>query len=465
MKTTLIGLIIGLFASTASIAQVCDDFNIANTSTIPGWTEQSNDWSIESNMLKSPAATSWNFATKDGSTTTDGYVSGRAIHNGVGQTQFMGIAARYTSDVANIMFKVQDNSSAGYFNSYFLSCDNNNVLTVSTGLNLGTDLNFKMEFSGSAVYLYIDIERDGIWDIDTTVAVTNTGSGLCGAASYASCYLDDFCYFGCSAAPDPAGTITGFSNVCILETDVPYLVAPVSGATSYQWSYSGSDVTIHGNGNTVNLDFGPFATSGSLSVSGINPCGTGTVSAAFPVTVLELVTDAGLINGEDSVCQGQSTVLYDCGTLTNALDYIWSYSGTGVTITGNSNIVALDFAANATSGDLTVYGENACGAGPDSPGFSIYVHSCTGITEKENDFSISPNPGNGVFSVDFSGVSNEPADLKVINAIGQTVWSASRLDISMNPLIVDLSGQPVGTYIVRMICMEQVIDRKLVISR
>ncbi len=465
MRTLVFLSCLAFLAPLLITAQTCDYFDIANTSVIPGWTEQTNDWTIESNRLKSPAVASWNFATKDGSTATNGFVSGRATHNGVAQTQFMGIVARYTSDVNNIMFKVQDNSSAGYFNAYFLSCDNNNLLTVSTGLNLGTDLNFRMEFLGSTVYMLIDIDRDGLWDIDTSVIVTNTGSGLCGAGSYNSCYLDDFCYSSCSAAPDPAGAITGDSYACVSESNIAYTTSAITGADSYDWNYTGSGVTINGTANSVTLDFGPFATSGSLTVSGINTCGAGTLSAAFPITVLELVNETGIVSGLDTVCQGQSTVLYDCGTLSNALDYIWSYSGTGVTINGNTSIVSLNFAANATSGSLTVYGENACGSGPVSPAFSIYVDPCTGIAEPENKIVVTPNPGNGVFSIDFSGLSNKPAELKIINTTGQEVWSASQVNISSGPVLIDLSEQTPGTYILRMTTEEQVIDSKIVITR
>jgi len=464
MKIFLLLFCLAVLAPTGTFAQTCDYFDIANTTTIPGWTEQSNDWSVESNKLKSPAVTDWNFATLNGSTATNGYVSGRAIYNGSGQTKFMGIVARYTSDVTNILFKVQDNSSAGYFNAYFLSCDNNNVLSVTSGLNLGTDLNFRMEFIGSTVYLLIDIERDGVWDIDTSVIVTNTGSGLCGAGSYNSCYLDDFCYSSCSAAPDPAGTISGNSYACVLESNVAYTTSAITGADSYDWNYTGSGVTLNENANSVTLDFGPFATSGSLTVNGTNPCGAGTVSAPFPITVLELVNEMGLIIGSDTVCQGQTTVLYDCGTLANALDYIWSYSGTGVTINGTSSIVSLDFAANATSGNLTVYAENACGAGPLSPAFSIFVNPCAGIAEPENNLSIMPNPGNGVFSVDLSVFNNETAAMEIMNSIGQTVWSASQIRTSENPLIIDLSAQPAGTYIVRLTLNDHILYKKLVIA-
>ena len=46
-----------------------------------------------------------------------------------------------------------------------------------------------------------------------------------------------------------------------------------SGVT-YNWSYSGTGHTINGTGNSVTIDFDGTATSGTLSVTATNSCGT-----------------------------------------------------------------------------------------------------------------------------------------------------------------------------------------------
>jgi hypothetical protein len=57
-----------------------------------------------------------------------------------------------------------------------------------------------------------------------------------------------------------------------------------------------------------------------------------------------------------------------------ATSYIWSYSGTGATISGTGNSVTISFSTNATSGNLTVRGTNSCGLGTVSPDFAITVN-------------------------------------------------------------------------------------------
>jgi hypothetical protein len=69
------------------------------------------------------------------------------------------------------------------------------------------------------------------------------------------------------------------------------------------------------------------------------------------------------------VCQGDVDVEY---TVPNdpSVTYTWSYDGTGVTIVGSGNSVTLDFANNATSGNLSVIATNGCG---DSPPRTVYI--------------------------------------------------------------------------------------------
>jgi len=85
---------------------------------------------------------------------------------------------------------------------------------------------------------------------------------------------------------------------------------------------------------------------------------------------------AGFISGSALVCQGQSGVLYSVPAITNATSYVWAYSGTGATINGTTNSITIDFAANATLGNLTVKGNNViCGDGAISPNFAITINA------------------------------------------------------------------------------------------
>jgi hypothetical protein len=74
-------------------------------------------------------------------------------------------------------------------------------------------------------------------------------------------------------ASRPGEFTTSATQVCRGGTGYVYTVPLVSGVT-YNWTYSGTGHTINGSGNSVTVDFNSSATSGTLSVTATNACGT-----------------------------------------------------------------------------------------------------------------------------------------------------------------------------------------------
>lgn len=164
--------------------------------------------------------------------------------------------------------------------------------------------------------------------------------------------------------PGPAGMITGDATVCNYSQAI-YCVPYVTDATSYIWEYSGTDVVMMELKcqSCIVLLFNEYATSGILTVRGHNDCGDGIVSPDFPIIVDHYPEEALPIIGPKKVTQGEAGVQYHIPVIANAISYVWAYTGTGVTINGSGNAVMLDFAIDATSGILSVYGQNNCGNG------------------------------------------------------------------------------------------------------
>lgn len=177
-----------------------------------------------------------------------------------------------------------------------------------------------------------------------------------------------------SSLPGVAGVITGTATVCQGESAVAFNVPPISDATSYVWAFNGTGATINGTTNSVTINFATNATSGDLTVYGVNSCGNGTTSVPYAITVNPLPAAAGTISGTASVCMGRSGVSYSVPAISNASGYSWSYSGTGATITGSTQSVTISFSESATSGNLTVFGTNSCGSGITSPQYVITVN-------------------------------------------------------------------------------------------
>ncbi len=208
----------------------------------------------------------------------------------------------------------------------------------------------------------------------TSGILTVTGVNTCGPGTISA----NFPITVTAGVPAAAGSITGTSSVCQSQSGVAYSVPAISGAASYTWSYSGIGFTPSGSTASITGSFSVSATSGNLTVVGVNACGIGTVSAIFPITVNLVPSPAGLITGTSAVCQGQSTVAYSVPTISGATGYTWSYSGTGFTPSGNTASITAVFSGTATSGILTVSGTNACGTGVASANYPITVSALPG---------------------------------------------------------------------------------------
>ncbi len=176
--------------------------------------------------------------------------------------------------------------------------------------------------------------------------------------------------------PTSGGVITAVAAICSGETPAELVVTAPSGGTGtleYNWQFSTDNITF--------TDFDPVVTTANYTPGALTAttyykrlarvdCKTDWVGAAesnvVTVTVNQLAGDAGPITGSGSVVLGATPVLavpYSVDPIANATSYIWSYSGTGVTINGTGKDVTIDFATNASGGTLSVKGSNSCAEG------------------------------------------------------------------------------------------------------
>lgn len=89
-----------------------------------------------------------------------------------------------------------------------------------------------------------------------------------------------------NSLPKDAGKITGYSVVCQGENQVSYTVPAIDYASTYVWTLP-SGATGTSLTNTIVVNYGKTAVSGSVSVVGKNDWGVG-AAASLPVTVHQL---------------------------------------------------------------------------------------------------------------------------------------------------------------------------------
>lgn len=195
--------------------------------------------------------------------------------------------------------------------------------------------------------------------------VTVYGTNTCGngASNSVSVIVNPY--------PDAADVISGPVSItdCPTTTGVTYSIPLVNNAVSYDWTVPLGATIVGGTGtNVITVDFGPGAVSGDITVTPENTCGDG-LSSTLSIIVNTLPESAGILSGNDSltICPASNGIVYSVPSIFNADNYIWSLPAGAIIVSGDStNTITVDFGSSAISGDITVYGENACGMGASS---------------------------------------------------------------------------------------------------
>ncbi len=271
--------------------------------------------------------------------------------------------------------------NSGYYNYTTLGGQSNYLWTVSSGgvINGG---------QGTA-------QIEVIWNTPGAQFVTvNYANGN-------GCFASAPATFNVTVAglPVAAGTITGSSNVCMGSNGVAYSVPTITNASTYVWSVPAGASIVSGQlTNAITVNFAPTATPGNITVYGNSICGNGTISPAFPVTIVSLPGAASAITGAASVCEGTTGVAYSVPPVTGATEYTWTLP-TGATIASGIHTadITVDFAMGAASGAISVFGTNFCGNGAASAGFNVTIvkqPSAPVITLTGNTLSSSYSDGN-----------------------------------------------------------------------
>jgi hypothetical protein len=169
-------------------------------------------------------------------------------------------------------------------------------------------------------------------------------------------------------------TITGTNNLCINSGFYDYVTQ--TGMTNYVWTVSGGGTITFGAGtNDIQVTWNAPGTQ-NVSVNYTNPsgCSAGTATN-FAVTVNPMPGPAGAITGTSTVCGGTNGVAYSTTSVVNATSYVWNLPAGATIATGaGTRNITVNFAGNASSGNIIAYGNNVCGNGAPSASYAVTVN-------------------------------------------------------------------------------------------
>jgi hypothetical protein len=199
-----------------------------------------------------------------------------------------------------------------------------------------------------------------------SVSVTYTSAAGCPAAAPGTLNV--------TVGTLPTPTISGSDIVC--QNDGLHVYTTQSGNSNYVWTVSSGGTIVTGQG-TYQIEVSwtsPGNKTVTVNYANASGCSAST-PATFAVEVMGLPGPAGSISGTPELCAGTTNVSYSVAAIPDVVNYIWTLPA-GATIVGgeNTNNIQVDFAIDAVSGSITVYGENLCGNGAPSPAYQVTVN-------------------------------------------------------------------------------------------
>jgi len=265
--------------------------------------------------------------------------------------------------------------------------------------------------------------------------------------------------FGCSAPsptsmsitvlalPAPAGTITGTAELCEGTLSVAYSVDEIADATSYMWSIpEGAFISGGAGTNAIRVDFPIGASSGAITVYGVNGCGDGPVSPPFQVTVYP-IPPAPVITMDDNY------LLTSSAPEGNQ----WYLNGDAI-----EGATGQTYQVEEEGTYWTVVTLNGCVSDESNQIDVIF----TGLDELPGtSVSIYPVPNKGVFTIAIRNTGMESYSIAIYNALGMKVYEDAELTVDGQFLkTIDLGSGAKGIHTIVLRSGKNSISRRVLIT-
>lgn len=283
--------------------------------------------------------------------------------------------------------------------------------------------------------------------------------------------LISFLLISTAAISQPTASFSGGGHVCQGQTTD--LLINISGGTApWRIVYALNGVQQPTINNILTSPYTlTTGTEGEYKIDevydGNGDMGSGTGDPAI-VLIDPLPEAAGMISGNNNVCQSTGNVVYSVSPIHYATGYSWSVPAGATIVSGNNtNSITVNYSASSSSGNISVYGTNSCGNGAssslyitvlDPPASAGLVSGSSTVCQGQNNVIYSVNPianainyewnlpagaiitsgsNSNVITVSYS-TSSTSGNIRVRgnNGCGNGAWSPD-LVVTVNPLPAD----------------------------
>lgn len=290
----------------------------------------------------------------------------------------------------------------------------------------------------------------------------------------------------CTVTVQHTVTVSNITNPCTLNTSFSYTQSGntiyftntstgTSGGVTYLWNFG------DGNTSTSNSPSHTYASPGSYNVilfANNNYSYACVDSTSMSVATASCTANAGFTMVPSGTPQYWNIYLANPAGIANAV-WNWGDGTTSNTLVTSHTYSAAGYytvcltvtaTCGATATSCWLYNIYKPANGED--GTVIYVNVVNSGVGIENtngnnvEFSVSPNPNNGSFHLNLSGLGADRATVKIVNMVGQHVYSSEMESLNNTATKeIQLNDVANGVYFIKVTTHQQTLTKKIVISR
>ena len=288
-----------------------------------------------------------------------------------------------------------------------------------------------------------------------TGTIVCSGINACGTGTSTSLNVTP------AATTGAASPIMATTSLCSGST-ATFITSAISGATSYQWTVSGTGWSGSSTSTMINVMTGTG--TGIISVAGVGPCGVGTpyvLSSIIPTTT---PTASFSVASHTEPTAVNDLITYTGSAVSSGATYAWNFAGGTASpgIGAGPNMVSW-----GTPGLKTVT-LSVTDDGCTSLAYfdTVLVEAPTSILSQQelDQIIIAPNPSHGTFDL----LLSQPASHSVMVAIkdmeGRTVFNGT-YDQGTDRITISLNNLPASVYAATIMVDGVITNQMITINR
>ncbi len=383
-------------------------------------------------------------------------VSSNSLAFGNVQTATVSIPQTYTVSGTNLTADVTVTAPTGYTICTTSGGSYTTTLTLSQTAGSVATTTIYVRFSPVVVQAY----NGNITNVSTGATTQNiavTGAGITPTITVTPSTLDFGDVQTGTTSTHQTYTVSGTNLTADITITAPtgYTICTTSGGT-YTTTLMLTQTAGSVASTAIYVKFSPTVVQAYND--NITNESTGATTQNIAVTgagVCVIPSQAGIITGLTTVCQGQSGITYTVPVIANATSYIWTLP-TGTTGTSTSNSIAVDYLLTAVSGNIVVRGNNSCGDGGTST-LSVTVNPQPAVANQTTSivsgsvFTVTPTgvPSGTIYTWTtpiytggVTGGSTQPIGQTDISQTLTTAMATGTATYTVTPIAGACSGNP-----------------------